>query len=201
MLKALTSQYSVDTNRVYVLWGSGSGAFVLDLLASHPHFFAAGMVQAATPQTGSITLDLAGSLHVFDGNVTQVTWDNLTKKTKGLATGTEEWTVRDIPLVGGRTNLLVVTATRDTTWAPAFEGTTTFSDTLAVFSNPVQVRLTLYGDGAMLDWTGGVPPFSVQRSPVLALNPAAWTEIATNVMRPVTLPMHGSAEFYRVLGQ
>ena len=67
------------------------------------------------------------------------------------------------------TNHVVVTAAT-TSWAPAFGGRTTFNDTLAVV-----VSLPLR---ATLNWTGGAPPYRVQRA--TDLTSGDWMDFAKN---------------------
>jgi hypothetical protein len=156
------------------------------------------------PTTGASALDLAGSARAIAGTVTAVSWENRANRLKGMASthrqaDTTFWAINDLPLAAGKTNVLIVTATLDTTWAPAFGGSTTFSDTISVFSTPVRLRMNLQGHDAILDWTGGVPPFSVQGAPTL--DASAWSDLVPNATPPVTLPALTPMQFYRVRGQ
>jgi hypothetical protein len=69
----------------------------------------------------------------------------------------------------------------------------------------VQVTLALHatlvvqGSDATLNWTGGVPPYRVQRATDLTLGD--WTDVLTNAVPPVTLPLERQTDFYRVVGQ
>ena len=81
--------------------------------------------------TGATTVGLAGSAAALGQPVTLVTWTNYANNAKGIATGTNAWSVSAIPLVANRTNLIIVVGTT-TSWAPAFGGNTTFNDTLTV---------------------------------------------------------------------
>jgi predicted esterase len=156
------------------------------------------------PTTGASALGLAGSARTIAGTVTAVSWENRANRLKGAASThrqaeTTFWAINDLPLATGKTNVLIVTATLDTTWAPAFGGATTFSDTISVFSTPVRLGLRIQGHDAILDWTGGVPPFAVQRAPTV--DAAAWEEVFSNVTPPVTVPALRPAQFYRVAGR
>jgi hypothetical protein len=68
-----------------------------------------------------------------------------------------------------------------------------------VFSTPVRMKLEPRNQQAILDWTGGVPPFSVQG--VSRLDTAVWNEVFPNARPPVTVPAPGPTQFYRVTGR
>ena len=103
-----------------------------------------------------------------------------------------------IPLVANKTNLINVTATT-TSWSAAYGGNTTFNDTLTVIQSALRVTLTWQGSEALLKWSGGGPPYRVQRATDLAVGD--WTDYLTNVVPPVTVPFEGSTGFYRLVGQ
>ena len=96
-----------------------------------------------------------------------------------------------------KTNLVIRTATT-TSWAPGYGGNTTFNDSLAVFCSPIRATLVLQGSAAVLNWSGGTAPFQVQRATGLSVGD--WTEILTNALPPLTLPVERETEFYRVVG-
>lgn len=152
----------------------------------------------AVLRTGATNLNLAGSAAALDRNVTRVTWTNFANNTKGVATGTNLWSVTNLPLVTNRTNVIAVVATT-TSWAPAFGGNTTFNDTLTVIQAPIRATLMLQGTQAILNWTGGGAPYRVQRATDLAARD--WTDYLTDATPPVSLPLTGQAGFYRILGE
>jgi len=154
----------------------------------------------ATRTTGAASVSLAGSAEALGQNITLVTWRNAANNQTGAAAGTDPWSATGIPLVADKTNVIVVTATT-TSWAPAFGGNTTFNDTLTVICSPIRATLALQGPGALLNWAGGVAPYSVQRTS--DLGKGDWTDLLTNAVPPLTLPLDGTAGFYRVvqLGQ
>jgi hypothetical protein len=92
----------------------------------------------------------------------------------------------DIPLQAAKTNIVVVTATT-TSWAPALGGNTTFNGILSVVPLPLLVTLTVQGSGATLNWTGGVPPYRVQRA--TDLTSGDWIDVLTEAVPPVTLTL------------
>jgi hypothetical protein len=96
-----------------------------------------------------------------------------------------------VPLAADKTNAIVVTATLDTTWAPAFGGTTTFSDTVSVFSTPVRLSLTRQG--------GDVLPFSLWTAP--AVDATEWSLLEDNVTPPLTFPAPVGTQFYLLRGR
>ena len=148
--------------------------------------------------TGARNLNLAGTAAALGRDVVRVTWTNFANNAKGVATGTDLWSVTNILLVSSRTNVITVDGTT-TSWAPAFGGNTTFNDTLTVVCYPIRATLTLQGTNALLSWTGGGPPYRVQRATDLAVGD--WTDYLTGATPPVTLPSDGTAEFYRITGQ
>ena len=143
------------------------------------------LTQAVLP-TGATNLNLAGSAAALGRDVIRVTWTNFANNAKGVASGTNVWSVTNIPLVANKTNVVVVVGTT-TSWAPAFGGNTTFNDTLTVIQSPIRATLTLQGTEAILNWTGGGPPYRVQRATDLAAGD--WTDFLTNATPPVTLPL------------
>ena len=155
-----------------------------------------------TPQavlfTGATNLNLAGWAGALGEAVTNVAWWNTANNNKGTASGTNVWSATGIPLMANKTNVLVVTGTT-TSWAPAFGGTTTFSDSLTVIQSPMQATLTMQGTEAFLDWTGGGPPYTVQRATDLMAGD--WTDYLTDATPPVSLPTDGATGFYRLVGE
>ena len=150
--------------------------------------------------TAAPILDLAGSADALGQNVTQVGWRSATYSPSrtGLAVGTNLWSASGIPLQADKTNVIIVTATT-ISWAPAFGGNTTFNHTLTVLYSPIRVTLALQGPDAVLNWTRGVGPYSVQRASDLGLG--HWIDFATSAAPPLMLPLEGKAGFYCVLGQ
>jgi hypothetical protein len=148
--------------------------------------------------TGATNVSLAGGAEAAGQAVTRVAWENQANRRTGIASGTNVWCTTDIPLVANRTNLIIVTATT-TSWAPALRGSTTFNDTLTVFSLPIHVTLALQAQSATLNWTGGAGPYSVQCA--TDLNQGDWTTIVSNAMPPVTVTLGNGPEFFRVAGQ
>ena len=153
---------------------------------------------AAIYLTGMTNLNLAGFAAALGRDVTRVTWTNFANNAKGVATGSNLWSVTNIPLAARRTNVIAVVATT-TSWAPAFGGNTTFNDILTVIQSPIRATLVLQDTQAILNWSGGGAPYRVQRATDLAVGD--WTDFLTNVVPPVSLPLAGAAGFYRIVGQ
>jgi hypothetical protein len=63
----------------------------------------------------------------------------------------------------------------------------------------LRATLVVQGSGATLSWTGGVPPYRVQRATNLTARD--WVDVLTNAVPPVTLTLERQAEFYRIIGQ
>ena len=146
--------------------------------------------------TSSATMDLAGSAEAIGETVTGVSWENLTTRAKGVALGTDSWSVAAVPLRGNATNVIVVTATTASGF-PVNGGTTTFSDTLSVLSLPIRVTLARQGTDVILTWTGGTGPYRIQRATDLGL--ADWHDSRTNAVSPAPIDLQGEAGFYRIV--
>jgi hypothetical protein len=148
--------------------------------------------------TGETNLNLSGVAAALGRGVTQVTWTNFANNMKGFASGTNLWSVTDIPLVASKTNLIAVVATT-TSWSPAYGGNTTFNDTLTVIQSPIRATLTWEGTEILLRWTGGGPPYRVQRA--TDLTAADWADDLIDAMSPVPLRPTNHLGFYRITGQ
>ncbi len=148
-------------------------------------------------RTGATNLNLAGSAAAQDRDVLRVSWTNFGNNATGIATGTNLWTVTGAPLQLGKAQIITVVGTT-ISWAPAFGGNTTFNDAFTVAAYPIQATLVPQGLSVLLSWTGGGPPFCVQQATDLVAND--WSDLVPDAMSPVTLPMDGSAGFYRVVG-
>jgi len=149
-------------------------------------------------RTGGTNLNLTGTAAALGQAVTGVTWTNFASNVKSLATGTDLWSATNIPLVASKTNVIAVVATT-TSWVPDYGGNTTFNDTLTVVCYPIQATLTRQGTEALLNWSGGGPPYRVQQA--TALTADDWTDYLTGVVPPVTLPLTNPVGLYRIVGQ
>lgn len=63
---------------------------------------------------------------------------------------------------------------------------------------PLLASLTLQPPNAILNWTGGVPPFQVQTAS--GLPTANWMDLVTNALSPLTITLDRSVGFYQILG-
>lgn len=96
-----------------------------------------------------------------------------------------------------KSSRLLATATIQTSWAPAYGGSTSFNDTLLVTA-PFDATLAPQGPGTLLlSWTGGYPPYRVQSSTDLS----TWTDLSTGATSPMSVNATGARTFYRVVGQ
>lgn len=143
------------------------------------------------------TVNISGSANALGEPVTTVAWENVTNGRKGVASGTNIWSITGIPLVPNKTNLIIVTA-RTASWAPRYGGFTTFNDTLSVFSSPIQLSLALDGENVTLTWTGGQSPYSLQRATYL--DQAYWETVFSDTTSPITIPIDRDAAYFRVSG-
>ncbi len=148
--------------------------------------------------TGAKNADLAGAAIALGQNVTQVAWTNVATKLSGIAPGSNVWRVTGIPLAANRTNTIIVTAST-TSWSAGYGGHTTFNNTLPVACYPIRAALRLQGAGATLDWTGGGPPYRMQRMSNLAAG--NWTDIMSNAASPVAIFLDWATGFYRIISE
>jgi hypothetical protein len=212
---AVRALRSAGSNPIYT--ENASGGHLGGGIAAAPQFIdwmlaqRRGMPSAAEPllkitsptaeaflPTTATNLSLSGSAHALDLDVTSVTWQNWANNRTGPAVGTNAWSITGLPLVSGRTNLISVIGTTSN-WSPSLGGTTTFSDTLKVACYPIQATLVSQGTNAVLSWTGGGPPYRIQRATDLIA--ADWTDVLSDATPPLILPVVGPGGFYRVLGQ
>lgn len=149
-------------------------------------------------RTGATNLNLAGTAAAMGQAVTAVSWNNFANNARGVATGSNLWSVTGIPLQVNRTNIIAVVATT-TSWVPAYGGRTTFNDTLIVIQSPIRASLEYQGAVAVLDWAGGGPPYRVQQTTNLAGDD--WTDYLANATPPISLPQTGHVGFYRIIGE
>jgi hypothetical protein len=148
--------------------------------------------------TGNTTIDLAGVADAAGEAVTSVGWTNFTTNAKGVAVGSNTWSASGIPLGQAKTNVIVIAATT-TSWASAYGGNTTFNVTVRVAAYPIRATLALQGTNSLLNWTGGGPPFAVQRA--ASLTAPQWADFLSEATPPILLPMDAPAGFYRVVGR
>ncbi len=189
-----------------ILMGTSTPAIVEWVLAQRrgvaPKVEPLLLITNPTPEavftTAAATLNLAGSAEALGQAVASVSWENTANGKRGAAVGTNTWSAIGIPLVAGKTNLIIVTATT-TSWVPSFGGNTTFNDTLTVYCSPIRLALALPGADAILNWTGGMPPYTVECT--TDLGQGNWTVYLTNAVPPVEVPLGRTAEFYRVSGR
>ena len=165
---------------------------------AEPLLAIARISQSPAYVTGATTIDLIGTTEALGQPVTVVTWTNSLNQAGGNASGTNTWSVMNIPLQADKTNVLILTGTT-MSWAPALGGNTTFNETLAVFSSPIRAKLVPDAQGATLSWAGGAPPYSVQRATDLAKG--VWTELQRDAVSPLILPLDRQAAFLRIVGQ
>jgi hypothetical protein len=149
-------------------------------------------------RTGVTNLNLGGTAAALGQAVTGLFWTNFANNAKGVAAGTNLWSLAGIPLQASRTNVVAVVATT-TSWVPEYGGATTFNDTLTVACYPLRATLSLQATEAILSWTGGGPPYRVQRATDFVVRD--WTDFLTNATPPVPVPLTGQAGFYRIVGQ
>jgi hypothetical protein len=152
----------------------------------------------STLTTGASVVSLAGRADALGQPVTSVTWRNLRSGQTGSAQGTNDWSASNIPLRADQTNIVLMTATT-TSWSAGYRGNTTFNGTLCILCSPIRATLALQAPEVILSWTNGVPPFAVQWA--ADLGPGDWTELVTNAIPPLTVPLDAEVRFYRVLGQ
>ena len=147
--------------------------------------------------TGASNLTLTGWAAALGQEITQVTWQNLANNATNAAVGTTNWAALDIPLESDMTNVIIVTGTT-TSWAKSLKGNTTFSSVLTVISSPIRATISSQFGAVFLNWTGGVPPFRVQKTSDVGSEP--WKDVQADVVPPMWLPGDRKQQFFRVVG-
>jgi poly(3-hydroxybutyrate) depolymerase len=165
---------------------------------NEPRVRMTGPTAEAIWSTALTNLGLAGAAEALGQAVTGVSWTNVANNAKGVATGSNLWSVTGLPLQVNKSNVVAVVAAT-TSWVPALGGNTTFNDALTVACYPLRATLTVQGTGVVLNWSGSGPPYHVQRATDLAAGD--WTDFLPNATPPVTLPLDSQAGFYRIVGQ
>jgi hypothetical protein len=66
-------------------------------------------------------------------------------------------------------------------------------------SNVINLSITRAGANVNLNWTGGTPPFTVQRAGTLPAGP--WNDILTTSLQNASVPMTNGAGYFRIRGQ
>jgi hypothetical protein len=143
-------------------------------------------------------LDFAGNAQAWGEVITQVKWSSSVTNKTGSGIATNNWLLTGVPLVPGKTNVIVVTA-GTVSFAPAWGGATTFSATLPVLVDlPIGLAYQRLGESLTLDWAGGAPPYLLQHAP----DPVggSWQDTLTDAQPPVSIPLEGQSGFFRVLG-
>lgn len=185
--------------------GARNPAFVAWLLAQRrgvasteePHLSITAPIPQAVLTTSATTLSLSGSAAALGLTMTQVAWTNHANNASGVASGTSDSRVANLPLVTGRTHVVVVVGTT-TGWVPGMGGTTTFN-ALTVIQARIRTRLTPQGTEALLNWTGGEAPYRVERATDLGVG--VRTDHLPQATPPVSLPLDDTAGCYRMIGR
>jgi poly(3-hydroxybutyrate) depolymerase len=154
--------------------------------------------QSGVWRTANTSLALAGLANALGETVTNVWWTNYAKSAKGPATGSNTWAITAVPLLLNRTNIITVVGTT-TSWASAYGGNTTFNTAVRVACYSITATLAWRGTNAVLNWTGGGPPYSVQRATDLVVGD--WQTYVAEATPPLDLPPDGGTAFYRIGGK
>lgn len=62
---------------------------------------------------------------------------------------------------------------------------------------PISVTISHTGTNVNLNWTGGTPPFAIERADLL---PPAWNGVVTTSLQSATIPITNASRFFRVRG-
>ncbi len=147
--------------------------------------------------TRATQLELAGSAQTWGEAITQLKWSNSATNKTGSGVATNRWQLSGVPLVPGKTNVIVVAA-GTSSFAPAWGGATTFSATLPVLVDlPIGLACQPTVEGLTLDWAGGAPPYRLLRAVDPVFGP--WQEVLADAQPPLSVPFEGEGAFYRVL--
>jgi hypothetical protein len=66
-------------------------------------------------------------------------------------------------------------------------------------TNAIRLAIARAGTNVNLTWTGGSPPFVLEKVTVLPV--AAWSSVVTTIVQTVVLPITNTAAYFRVRGQ
>ena len=66
-------------------------------------------------------------------------------------------------------------------------------------SNVINVSIARSGSNMTLNWTGGTPPFVVERAG--ALPTGLWSDVVTTSLQNASVPLTNTAGFFRIRGQ
>jgi poly(3-hydroxybutyrate) depolymerase len=147
--------------------------------------------------TSATSISCAGMAQSGSALVPQVSWTNLILRVGGAVTGDSFWTANDIPLKSEWRNPVVFLGST-ISWAPSLGGSTTFNRTLLVDTVPgVRLVLTRQDSQLLLSWTGGLPPFELQRCDIL--DSGNWLSEAADVTSPLHIEGRNPAAFFRIL--
>jgi len=74
-----------------------------------------------------------------------------------------------------------------------------YDATVITVSNVIQMSATRAGTNVNLSWSGGTPPFTVQRAGTLPAG--AWNDLLTTSLPNATVPMTNTSSYFRIEGQ
>ena len=147
--------------------------------------------------TAESTVSLAGTAGDAFARVSRITWTN-NRGGSGQATGTNNWSIPSIALQTG-TNLITAMAT-GTAWVPVYGGSTTFSEVIQIERNTLPIlSITRANESVNVTWTGGVAPYSLERS--TNITSALWETISTTTGNSVSVPADRTEVYFRVRSQ
>jgi uncharacterized repeat protein (TIGR01451 family) len=115
------------------------------------------------------------------------------------------------PIAAGGSTMILLTVSVGDAVVPVVTNTATVSlagdvdssnnaardETEILGRSPVRATLALQDGRAILNWSGGAPPYSIQRAGDLGKRD--WTEVLANAAPPVILSVEGTAGFYRIV--
>jgi poly(3-hydroxybutyrate) depolymerase len=137
-------------------------------------------VPTAQPIHASSLLDVGLGGTASDGRTgpTSVSWTNYGQSVfRGVAAGTVNWMVANVPLQSAVTNLILVTG-QGTSWSSSLGGNTTFNDTLSVIFPPF---LSLNQPESRAANEGDTVTFTVTVNSVAPLPRYQWRCNGTNI--------------------
>lgn len=152
------------------------------------------------------TLALKGTASHNGAAITTVMWRNTRNNSSGTATGTNSWSISEVPLRPGITNLIMVSAT-GTSYSTAYGGNTTFIDSLSVFpdTNTIsapKLLITRSDASVTLIWQGDGIGYVLESSGSLS-SPITWTlvdntPVVAGGQSTIAITPSSNARFYRL---
>ncbi len=147
-------------------------------------------------EVGQTNLALSGTAQILGGDLTRLTWTNVTTLEGGLGTVGEPWSM-ELRIQPGVTNQILLVGTTQS-YSPAIGGSTTVSATRSVvLAPPLLTTLDVRMEAGRLRiaWSSGSGPFDLEKATGLG---GVWTTVAANVVSPFEWLPDSDTAYFRI---